>query len=300
MVRSCGVARLSGQTFACRRDGNSRFRHNTRVATYAIGDVQGCGRSLDKLVEQIRFDPDRDRLWFVGDLVNRGPASLEVLRFARDLGNAATVVLGNHDLHLLGRALGVRPAETGDTLDAVLAAPDRQALLDWLLHRPLMHVEGRFVLVHAGLARDWSVANAQSLAQEAEVALRARPAATLELLRGKAKRHWHDDLKGDDRLRFILRALTRLRMCSADGAIMAGHKGPPESAPPGAIPWFDVPGRASSGATVVCGHWAALGLRLRDDLIALDSACVWGGRLTAVRLDDRAVFQQACADRCGT
>jgi bis(5'-nucleosyl)-tetraphosphatase (symmetrical) len=270
------------------------------VATYAIGDVQGCSRSLDRLVGQIHFDPNQDRLWFVGDLVNRGPGSLDVLRFVRGLGDAATVVLGNHDLHLLGRAAGVRPAETGDTLDAVLAAPDREALLDWLLHRPLIHVEGRVVMVHAGLVPEWSVACAERLARETEAALRSRPTATLRLLRGKAEHRWRDDLRGDDRLRFILRALTRLRLCDADGAIAAGHKGPPETAPPGAIPWFDVPGRASSSATVVCGHWAALGLRLRDDLIALDSACVWGGSLTAVRLEDRAVFQQPCADRCGT
>ena len=276
------------------------FRHNTCVATYAIGDVQGCGRSLDQLLEQIRFDPVRDRLWFVGDLVNRGPGSLEVLRFVRGLGVAATVVLGNHDLHLLGRAAGVRPAETGDTLDAVLAASDREVLLDWLLHRPLIHVEGRFVLVHAGLAAEWSVETAERLAREAEAALRTHPAPTLKLLRGKAERRWRDDLNGDDRLRFILRALTRLRLCGADGGMAAGHKGPPETAPPGAIPWFDVPERASVAATVVCGHWAALGLRLREDLIALDSACVWGGCLTAVCLEDRAVFQQPCADRCGT
>jgi bis(5'-nucleosyl)-tetraphosphatase (symmetrical) len=279
-------------------DGTARFRHNTRVATYAIGDVQGCARSLDKLVEQLCFDAARDRLWFVGDLVNRGPASLEVLRFVRGLGDAAMVVLGNHDLHLLARAAGVRPAEPGDTLDAVLAAPDRELLLDWLLHRPLIHLEDRLVLVHAGLASAWSVATAERLAREAEAALRTQPVATLKLLRGKGEHRWRDDLQGADRLRFILRALTRLRLCDADGGIAAGHKGPPETAPSGAIPWFDVAGRASSAATVVCGHWAALGLRLRDDLVALDSACVWGGCLSAVRLEDRAVFQQPCANGC--
>jgi bis(5'-nucleosyl)-tetraphosphatase (symmetrical) len=266
------------------------------VATYAIGDVQGCARSLELLLKRFGFDLARDRLWFVGDLVNRGPASLEVLRNVRALGDAATVVLGNHDLHLLARAAGVRAAEPDDTLDAVLVAPDRDELLSWLLQRPLMHVANGFVLVHAGLVPGWSVAMAQERAREAERALRERPHETLAFLNARAPNRWLARLTAGQRLRYIVRVLTRLRVCDAQGTILKGHKGPPESAPPGALAWFDVPGRLSSTTPIVCGHWAALGLRLRPDLLALDSGCVWGGALTAVRLEDRAVFAQPCAD----
>jgi bis(5'-nucleosyl)-tetraphosphatase (symmetrical) len=267
------------------------------VSIYAIGDVQGCARSLDALLGQLRLDSRRDQVWFVGDLVNRGPGSLEVLRRVRGMGDSARVVLGNHDLHLIARAAGVRSAEADDTLDEILAAPDRDDLVDWLRHRPLLHVKDTWVMVHAGLVADWSVALAQERAREAEEALRERPRAALSALNARAPERWSARLAPDARLRFIVRVLTRLRLCDARGHILKGHKGPPETAPPGAIPWFDVPGRASAAATVVCGHWAALGLRQRADLVALDSGCVWGGALSAVRLEDGAVFQQPCLDR---
>jgi bis(5'-nucleosyl)-tetraphosphatase (symmetrical) len=270
---------------------------NVGVATYALGDVQGCARTLDRLLERIAFDPACDQLWSVGDLVNRGPDSLAVLRRVRGLGAAATVVLGNHDLHLLARAAGVRGAEPEDTLEEVLAAGDRDELMDWLAGLPLLVRRNGLVLVHAGIPPSWTVSAAERHARDLETALRKERQKTLALLGAKAPARWTRDLDRAARLRFTARALTRLRLVTADGRIAIGHKGPPETAPNGSVAWFDAPGRRSAGATILCGHWAALGFRMRKDLLALDSACVWGGSLTAVRLEDRAVFQVPCADR---
>jgi len=260
------------------------------MATYAVGDIQGCHAELERLLEAIAFDPARDRLWLAGDLVNRGPDSLAVLRRARGLGDRVVAVLGNHDLHLLAVASGAARARRRDTLDGILAAPDREELLDWLRHRPLMHHECGYVMVHAGLLPGWSVERARELAGEVERELRRAPRRLFESMYGNEPPRWREDLRGADRLRVIVNAMTRMRMLGPAGEMELGYSGPPAGAPR-LTSWFDAPGRASAGTPVVCGHWAALGLVLRPDLVALDSGCVWGGKLTAVRLEDRAVFQ---------
>ena len=270
------------------------------MATYAIGDVQGCRTALDELLGQIGFSASRDTLWFVGDLVNRGSESAAVLRFVRSLGTRATAVQGNHDLHLLAVAAGHAKPRADDTLDDVLTAPDRDALLDWLRQRPMLHVEGGYAMVHAGLLPAWSITRACELAAEVEEALRAPThRAFLAQLYGSKPEAWRDELRGADRLRVIVNAMTRMRYCTADGVMEFSVAGEPEKALPGYLPWFDAPGRRSLGTPIVCGHWSALGLRLTPDLLALDTGCVWGGRLTAVRLEDRRVFQTVCAPPAG-
>ena len=289
------------------------------MVSYAIGDVQGCGASLAQLVSVLRsragYDPARDRLWLAGDLVNRGPRSLEVLRFlhAEARTGRARTVLGNHDLHLLSAAFGVRAPGARDTLGEVLAAPDRTPLLDWLLRQPFACAEvlscgerrARFVMTHAGLLPEWTVQDALLLGAELSAALVARPEATLAAIRTPAAERWDPSLEGDVRLSTLAAAFTRLRVVRPDGRIPWGYKGTPEDAPGGALPWFEAPGRrwADPGAVpvvAIAGHWAALGYRRRDDLLALDTGCVWGGRLSAVRLDPdparRELFQVDCAD----
>jgi bis(5'-nucleosyl)-tetraphosphatase (symmetrical) len=266
------------------------------VTTYAIGDVQGCCDALHALLGEIGFSAARDTLWFVGDLVNRGTQSVEVLRFVRSLGARAVVVHGNHDLHLLASAAGKVKRRADDTFDDVLAAPDRDELLDWLRLRPLLHVEGEYAMVHAGLLPAWSLSEAAALAAEVESALRAP--AHRELygsLYGSKPAAWSDALRGPERLRVIVNAMTRMRFCTPDGAMDFSVKGEVEKALPGYLPWFEVPGRRTRDVPIICGHWSALGLRITPDLLALDTGCVWGGRLTAVRLEDRRVFQTACA-----
>jgi bis(5'-nucleosyl)-tetraphosphatase (symmetrical) len=266
------------------------------MATFAIGDVQGCFDELEQLVGEIGFSPSRDRLWFVGDLVNRGSRSVEVVRLVKGLGERAVVVQGNHDLHLLAFAAGHAKRRADDTFDDVLAAPDRDELLDWLRFRPMLHVEGEYAMVHAGLLPSWPVDQAQDLAAEVEAELRAkRYRLFLAELYGSRPAAWHDGLRGMDRLRVIVNAMTRMRFCTPDGVMDFGVKGEVERAPPGFVPWFDVPGRKARGVPIICGHWSALGLKLEPDLLALDTACVWGGALTAVRLEDRRVFQVPCA-----
>jgi len=265
------------------------------MATYAVGDVQGCFDELMELLDAFRFDRARDRLWFVGDLVNRGPASLATLRFVRDLEDRALVVLGNHDLHLLALAQGSVKSGEDDTLEDVIAAPDRDDLLDWLRGRAMMHVAGSHALVHAGLLPQWDVAKAKSLAEEVEAELRGpRHEEFLAKLYGSRPDRWADELKGPDRLRVIVNAMTRLRFCTPDGVMEFHTKGEITQAPDGYLPWFDVPGRKSADSTVICGHWSALGLRLAPNLLALDSGCVWGGQLSAVRLEDRRLYQIPC------
>lgn len=262
------------------------------MATYAIGDIQGCYSVLQRLLERIAFDPAADRLWVVGDMVNRGPESVQTLRFLRNLGAAATVVLGNHDLYLLMVAAGHRRLDDDDTLFQVLEAPDRDELLAWVASRPLMHVEDTFAMVHAGLLPQWSVARAAELAAEVCAAL-VGPAAQdlLRHLGGNEPDAWSEDLSGLERHRVVVNALTRMRFCAADGRMALEAKGSPMRAPAGTMPWFSAPGRLSRTHTIVCGHWSALGFYRAEGLIALDSGCVWGGKLTAVRLDDDAVFQ---------
>jgi len=266
------------------------------VATYAIGDVQGCCDALHALLGEVGFSTSRDTLWFVGDLVNRGTQSAQVLRFVRSLGERAIVVHGNHDLHTLAVAAGKAKRRADDTLEDLLGAPDRDELLDWLRMRPLLHVDREYVMVHAGLLPSWSLAQAADLAAEVEAALRAP--AHLELypsLYGSKPAAWSDALRGAERLRVIVNAMTRMRFCTPDGAMDFSVKGALEKALPGYLPWFEVPDRRTRGVPIVCGHWSALGLRITPDLLALDTGCVWGGRLTAIRLEDRRVFQTACA-----
>lgn len=265
------------------------------MATFAIGDVQGCFDALMQLLDRAAFDPARDRLWLVGDLVNRGPQSLEVLRYVKALGDTATVVLGNHDLHLIMRAEGHSRAHDDDTLDAVLAASDRNELLQWLRTRPLFHREDEYVMVHAGLLPQWSVAQSEDLAAEVAEALMSRNYEEfLANMWGSEPDHWRNELRGWERLRVIVNAMTRMRFCTPEGRMDLRVKGPPGDAPQGFMPWFAVPSRASRTHTVVCGHWSALGLYMERKLLALDSGCFWGGMLTAVRLEDRKVFQAEC------
>lgn len=263
-----------------------------QMAIYAIGDIQGCYFALQRLLARIAFDPLQDRLWVVGDLVNRGPQSLEVLRLLRSLGSAVTVVLGNHDLYLLMVAAGYKRREEDDTLFQVLEAPDRDELLKWLSAQPLLHVEGDHVLVHAGLLPCWTVARARELADEVSAALRGSGARKFLLhLPGNQPDHWSEGLTGWDRLRVIVNAMTRMRFCSADGRMALRAKGAPDKAPPGTMPWFLAPDRYHRTHTIVCGHWSALGFYRAPGIIALDSGAVWGGKLTAVRLDDGEVIQ---------
>ncbi|MGE4109270.1 MAG: symmetrical bis(5'-nucleosyl)-tetraphosphatase [Burkholderiales bacterium] len=265
------------------------------MATYAIGDIQGCYDQMRRLLDTAGFDSLHDHLWLVGDLVNRGPQSLEVLRYLRGLGDRVVAVLGNHDLHLLVVAAGVRKPHRDDTLDALLAAPDREELLDWLRRQRLMHAGEGYAMVHAGLLPQWSIAQALALAHEVEAALQGPDYGEfLRHMYGNTPAQWHEELAGYDRLRVIVNAMTRLRLCTSDGAMEFTHKTGLDGAPAGYFPWFDVPARASSETPVVFGHWAALGLKLRRDILGLDSGCVWGRRLTAVRLEDRCVFQCGC------
>ncbi len=265
------------------------------MATYAIGDIQGCFEALQRLLEKTGFDRNRDRLWLVGDLVNRGPQSLEVLRFVKSLGSAAITVLGNHDLHLIMLAEGSSKLRDDDTLGPILAAPDRDELLAWLRAQPLMHVESDFAMVHAGLLPQWTVAKARVLAGEVEAALRASDYRNfLAHMWGSEPAAWRDDLSGWARLRVIVNAMTRMRFCSPDGVMEFRTKGELASAPPGYLPWFEAPQRESAGQVLITGHWSALGLTITPNLLTLDSGCLWGGHLSAVRLEDRAVFQVDC------
>lgn len=265
------------------------------MPTYAIGDLQGCHASLLRLLDELKFDPAADRLWFVGDLVNRGPDSLAALRLVKGLGDAAVSVLGNHDLHLLLLAEGFGRPQKGDTLDAVLAAPDRDELLHWLRRQKLAWCERGFLMIHAGVLPGWSVDDALARAAEAEAALQGpRFRDFFAQMYGNTPVAWDDGLEGVERLRMIVNAFTRLRYCSPAGEMEFHHKGAPGTQPAGWLPWFEVPGRRSTNVTCITGHWSTLGLVNRQDLIALDTGCLWGGRMTAVRLEDRQVFSVPC------
>jgi bis(5'-nucleosyl)-tetraphosphatase (symmetrical) len=271
------------------------------MSTYAIGDIQGCYDQLRRLLDRIAFDPGRDDLWLVGDLVNRGSQSRAVVRFVKSLGNRAITVLGNHDLALLVVAEGVEKPHRTDTFGDILAAPDREELLDWLRRQKMMHVADGYAMVHAGLLPQWSIAQALALAQEVEAALRGP--GYLEFVRnmyGNEPVNWRDGLAGFDRLRVVTNAMTRMRLATADGAMEFSHKTGLQNLPPGFMPWYDVPQRASRGTPVIFGHWAALGLVVREDVIALDSGCVWGRSLTAMRLGDRRIIQCDCRELTGT
>lgn len=271
------------------------------MATIAIGDVQGCYDQLMSLLERAAYDERRDVLWFVGDLVNRGPQSLATVRFVKGLGERAVTVLGNHDLNLLAVAEGVRKPHRGDTDGDILAAPDRDELLAWLRRRKMMHAENGYAMVHAGLLPQWSIAQALALAREVEQALSgAGYRQFLQEMYGNEPARWRDDLAGTERLRVIVNAMARLRLVDAKGAMEFSHKTDLSKVPAGYIPWYDAPGRASRGTPVLFGHWAALGLLLREDVICLDSGCVWGRGLSALRLEDRRLFQCDCRELAGT
>ncbi len=265
------------------------------MATYAVGDIQGCGAELEQLLQEIGFDPARDRVWLVGDLVNRGPDSLRVLRLVRSLGDSAVTVLGNHDLHLLAVAEGVAEQHRTDTLHEVLSAPDCAELLAWLRQQRLFHAEGGHVLVHAGLLPQWTVEQAAGLAREAEAALRGPDYATfLARMYGNTPHTWDDALEGYKRLRVIVNAFTRMRICTPQGEMEFRFKGEVQDIPQGYLPWYAVPKRKSREATVIFGHWSALGLKLEPKVIALDTGCLWGGPMSAIRLEDRRLFQVEC------
>ena len=262
------------------------------MATYAIGDIQGCYDEFRDLLALTGFDAARDRLWLVGDLVNRGSGSLAVLRHVKGLGDAAVTVLGNHDFHLLRIAAGHGRAHRSDTLGEILAAPDRDELVDWLATRPLVHREGHWLLVHAGLIPGWSADRAEALAREVEAVLAGdRRSAFLDALYGDEPNPWQDDLEDFDRWRVIVNVFARLRFCDAVGRMEFREKRGAGFAPAGFLPWFAHPGRASGDHTIICGHWSTQELMLTPNVLMLDSGCLWGGTLTAVRLEDRRVYQ---------
>ncbi|MDR2187639.1 MAG: symmetrical bis(5'-nucleosyl)-tetraphosphatase [Azonexus sp.] len=262
------------------------------MATYAIGDIQGCYDALRRLLDHCAFDPAQDRLWLVGDLVNRGPQSLETLRFIRSLGDAALTVLGNHDLYLLMIAENSRRPRKEDTLQPLLDAPDADELINWLRQQSLCRSEGNYCLVHAGLLPQWTVTKACQLAREVEAALQdAHYRDFIDNLWGSEPAAWSETLTGWPRLRVIVNAMTRMRFCTPDGVMDFTGKGRPETAPPGCLPWFALTHRQSAEAVLVTGHWSALGLNITPNHLALDSGYLWGGQLSAIRLEDRRVFQ---------
>ncbi|HWK71204.1 MAG TPA: symmetrical bis(5'-nucleosyl)-tetraphosphatase [Burkholderiaceae bacterium] len=264
---------------------------------WMIGDLQGCHEPLQALLAhpEIARDPQA-RFWFAGDLINRGPDSLGTLRTVMELGDRAISVLGNHDLHLLAVAAGVKKPGKSDTIDDILRAPDAQELIDWLRHCPLAHYEQGHLLVHAGVLAKWDVNKTLELAAEVESALRGPDwKKMLHSMYGNDPSHWKDDLSGGKRLRVIINALTRMRMCDGHGHMEFSHKGAPSHGDDGLMPWFDVPGRAIQDETVVFGHWSTLGLLIRPDVICLDTGCVWGRQLTALRLHDQLLVQIPCA-----
>jgi len=266
------------------------------MATFAIGDLQGCYVQFRQLLDLIRFNREKDRLWLVGDIVNRGPNSLSMLRFVKGLKDAAVLVLGNHDLHLLMVAEGCVKLHRSDTLQEILDAPDRDELLFWLRHQRLLHTEGNHVMVHAGLLPSWSLPQAVSLARLVEGTLRGKDFHRCCFhMYGNQPDRWDDSIEGYSRLRLIINAMTRMRVCTPDGKMDFSYKGVPAGIPAGYLPWFEVPNRASRNTTIICGHWSALGLKIKANLIALDTGCLWGGSLTAIRLEDRKVFQVPCA-----
>lgn len=275
-------------------------RFSPFAGSFAIGDLQGCAPSLQNLLGQL---PLTAPIRFVGDLVNRGPASLETLRLVKAMGTRARTVLGNHDIHLLAVAAGVRKKSKSDTLEAVLSASDCDDLLTWLRHQPLAILEDNFLIVHAGVLPQWTAQQVIALAREVEAELQGPNwQEFLADVFGNAADRWDDKLTGIDRHRVVVNALTRLRYCTAEGVMDLKTKEGLGSAPAGVIPWFDVPGRRTADVTVVCGHWSTLGLVMRSNLMALDTGCVWGGQLTAARLArdpaERALIQADCPQYC--
>ncbi len=266
------------------------------MSIYAIGDVQGCYPELIALLDKINFDANTDTLWFTGDLINRGPMSLEALRFVKSLGDKHPVVLGNHDLHLLALHYGIDRSNRSDTLDQILTATDKNDLIEWLRHRPLLHADNNFVMTHAGLAPMWDLNKARALAQEVELVLRGNaPIVLLSTMYGNQPDYWKDELTGVDRLRCIVNYFTRMRFCYADGRLDLSYKGDLNNKPDELIPWFDVKERANVDEKIIFGHWAALGGKAdAPNVFPLDTGCVWGNCLTAMRLEDEKRFSVRC------
>jgi bis(5'-nucleosyl)-tetraphosphatase (symmetrical) len=259
------------------------------MAVYAIGDIQGCCDEFEQLLDLLHFDPTQDQLWLTGDLVNRGPRSLDTLRLVKSLGKSAITVLGNHDLHLLAIAFDTKTRRTKDTLDAILTAPDRDELLHWLRQQPLLHHDTQLnrTLIHAGLPPQWTLAQAKACAQELELILKD-PHQASELFKhmyDDTPDRWSDDLQGMDRLRFITNCLTRLRVCTADGSLRLKEKNVPTQLSLGLYPWFHAPNRQTANDRIICGHWSALGFHQADNVLALDTGCIWGGTLCGIRID---------------
>ena len=262
------------------------------MATYAIGDIQGCYHAFLALLARLQFNPQHDQLWLVGDMINRGSGSLAVLRWCYQNQDNIQVVLGNHDLHALAVLHALKPEHKSDTLQAILHAPDRAVLLMWLRTQPLMIVEKGYVMLHAGLLPQWTVDNALSYAAEVTRVLQGdNYQYFLANMYGSEPIQWHDDLTGMDRLRIITNAFTRLRVCTAAGEMEFAFKGELPNMPAGYMPWFDVPTRQSQAAQIICGHWSALGLHKRQNIFALDTGCLWGGQLTAMCLETHAITQ---------
>lgn len=273
------------------------------MALYLIGDLQGCDNPLQRLLERLDFSPSRDTIFLLGDLVNRGPTSLEVLRRLIGYGDAARCLLGNHDLHLLAAAHGIRPPHRLDTLQGILQATDRSALLDWVRHQRMAMretLEGQDILmVHAGVLPGWSADTTMALAAEVETVLRSPDlAGFLGQMYGNTPAQWHDGLQGVERLRAIVNALTRLRFCSADGVMEFDSKEGAGTSPAGYMPWFDVPGRQTAGTTVAFGHWSTLGWLGRSDALSLDTGCVWGGALSALKIGTSPATNERIQVRC--
>ena len=265
------------------------------MATYAIGDIQGSYHAFMALLSRLEFNPKQDKLWLVGDLINRGSGSLEVLRWCYQHQDSIKTVLGNHDLHALAVAYGIKPAHKGDTLQAIIDAPDQLELLTWLRYQPLLLAENNYVMVHAGLLPQWTLAQALALASEVEAALQGENHLDFFAnMYGSLPNSWREDLTGMDRLRIITNAMTRMRICTASGEMEFAFKGELPDIPAGYMPWFDVPARQSSDATIICGHWSALGLKKRANIIALDTGCLWGGQLTAFCLETKQITQIDC------
>ncbi len=262
------------------------------MATYAIGDIQGCYHAFQALLTRIDFDVTSDRLWLVGDLINRGSGSLEVLRWCFQHKDNITTVLGNHDLHTIVVAHGIRKPHRGDTIQPILDAPDVDELLTWLRHQPLMVANTDYAMVHAGLLPAWHIDQALGYAKEVEQALQADDYPQfLTHMYGNKPNRWDDDLTGHDRLRVITNAMTRMRVCKSSGALDFDFKGELADVPKGLLPWFDMPNRASCHQAIIFGHWSALGLQQRDNIYALDTGCLWGGQLTAMCLETKAITQ---------
>ena len=264
---------------------------------YLVGDLQGCCNPFERLLQTIDFSPSRDHVYVLGDLVNRGPDSLGVLRRLRELDNAATCLLGNHDLHLLAVAHGVRKPHRSDTLDEILNAPDRDDWLNWIRQRRLAVYEHGWLMVHAGVVPQWDAAQTVALAGEVEAMLAGPDVGEfLTRMYGNEPERWDDNLQGVPRWRCVVNSLTRLRFCSADGMMEFATKDGSDGAPEGFMPWFEVPGRRTEGTPMAFGHWSTLGLINRDDLLAMDTGCVWGGQLSAVRVDGttRELIQIDC------